>query len=502
MEQDLRKASHFSFKNHIRPHGVGLRGLDVPRGSEQFEGRFGRMFRTLMAAEHTDDELAKLAAAMVAPAEATQTPETEPDNEENPDISAGYTYFGQFIDHDLTFDPASSLQKANDPDGLVDFRTPRFDLDCVYGRGPDDQPYIYDGPIRLLLGNKLKLNPEGTQAFDLPRNTNGRALIGDPRNDENVIVSQLQGIFLRFHNAVATIMAGSTFAEVQQAVRWHYQWAVLHDFLPTIVGQKVVDDILPHADSHKSIKEEKPRLFFFRWRDDPFMPVEFSVAIYRFGHSMIRPIYRLNRQIDRIPIFASSEPNLRGFRPMNPNWTIEWELFFPIRASAPELGKDRLQPAYKIDSSLVNPLGTLPPEIAKDPSSLALRNLKRGKSMGLPSGQRVSRYMGQKPIKDDKLKVGKAPDDDTNKTLVQLSKTFADNAPLWYYILAEAQHEHGGQRMGRIGGRILAEVFIGLLAGDNHSYLSQDPTFKPAPELCRDGKTFGIADLIVAATKT
>jgi heme peroxidase len=506
VSEDLRRSSHFSSKNYIRPHGVGLRGLDVPRGSEQFEGRFGRMFRTLMAAEHNQAELAALATAMVAELEDPPTPETEEDDEENFDIPAGYTYFGQFIDHDLTFDPASSLQKQNDPDGLTDFRTPRFDLDCVYGRGPDDQPYLYDGPIRMLLGNKLNLNPGGTQAFDLPRNTNGRALIGDPRNDENTIVSQLQGIFLRFHNRVADLMPGRPFAEVQQAVRWHYQWAVLHDFLPTIIGQNVVDDILPHS-GHKSIKEESPHIFFFHWRDAPFMPVEFSVAAYRFGHSMIRPIYRLNRRIDRIPIFAGKEPNLRGFRPMNIEWAIEWELFFPIRASAPQLGIDRLQPAYKIDSSLVNPLGALPPEIAVDPSSLALRNLKRGLSMGLPSGQRVARYMGLEPLDVNHLKVGKAPDEKTNPRIVDLKvtgdpNTFEDNAPLWYYILAEAQSKHGGKRMGPVGARIIGEVFAGLIAGDNHSYLSQDPTWRPAKELCRDGKTFKIADLIVAATKT
>src|SRR3954454_9471413 len=197
MEQDLRKATHSSSRNYIRPHGVGLRGLEVPRGSEQFEGRFGRMFRTLTPAEHTEDDLTKLAAAMTAEREDPPTPEDEDDDEENPDISAGYTYFGQFIDHDLTFDPASSLQKTNDPDGLVDFRTPRFDLDCVYGRGPDDQPYLYDDDgIHLLHGTRqLTGNPHDPNTFDLPRDTRGtgerRAIIGDPRNDENVIVSQL-----------------------------------------------------------------------------------------------------------------------------------------------------------------------------------------------------------------------------------------------------------------------------------------------------------------------
>src|SRR5438128_6728375 len=172
----------------FRYHGPRLRGIDFHPGSTSFEGRFGRMFRTLPPAEFDVDDLKKLARAMVAEREREPTPETKVDDEENQGISAGYTYLGQFIDHDLTFDPASSLQKENDPDALVDFRTPRFDLDCIYGRGPDDQPYLYqDDGVHLLLGRRLTGNPHDSRTRDLPRNTpqrggRARALIGDPRN--------------------------------------------------------------------------------------------------------------------------------------------------------------------------------------------------------------------------------------------------------------------------------------------------------------------------------
>jgi hypothetical protein len=508
VEDDLGKATHFNFKNYIRPHGVGLRGLEVPRGSEQFEGRFGRMFRTLTPAEHRKEDLEKLAGAMTAELEDPPTPETEDDDEENPKISAGYTYFGQFIDHDLTFDPASSLQKTNDPDALVDFRTPRFDLDSVYGRGPDDQPYLYDDDgIHMLLGARLTGNPDDDGTHDLIRNApKQRALIGDPRNDENTIVSQLQGTFLRFHNKMVAVESKrrgrpATFAEVQRAVRRHYQWAVLHDFLPTIAGWDVVYAVLPHLKSKKPITVDKPKLDFFHWRNAPFMPIEFSVAAYRFGHSMIRPIYRLNRGNDRFPIFADADPNLRGFRAVPPNFAIEWKLFFPIDPKAPKLDPKRIQPAYKIDSSLVNPLGKLPPSVAKNPASLAARNLIRGLRMQLPSGQRVARQMGFTPLEEDELKVGKAADNKTNPTLVSKSEHFRNNAPLWFYILSEAQHQHGGTQLGQVGGRIVTEVFVGLLLGDSHSFISQNPNWVPYPEICRDGKTFDIADLIVAATK-
>jgi Animal haem peroxidase len=499
-----------------RFHGL-IRGLEGVGSSAQFEGRFGRIFRTLPPARSKDGEdLKKLAAKMVAEPDNPPTPETESDDEENSGISAGYTYLGQFIDHDLTFDPNSSLDKQNDPNALVDYRTPRFDLDSVYGRGPDDQPYLYqDDGLHLLLGKQLTGNPHDPNTHDLPRNAPAtgrrRALVGDPRNDENVIVSQLQGIFLRFHNRVVDVLKGTdaTFGDVQRLVRWHYQWVILNDFLPTIIGPDTLFKILPHLKNHTTISKDKPDLHFYNPRNDPFMPVEFSVAAYRFGHSMVRPIYRLNNTLaDRFVIFsiAPGVPNLTGFGEFPSEWAIDWSLFFDLGNHPPKLGPTRVQPAYKIDTSLVNPLGSLPPVIATQVPSLAARNLLRGWRMGLPSGQAVARAMGLEPISDKDLRVGKATKEDTEKNvrLVDVSPTFKDNAPLWYYILAEAQQEFVDNgtpiQLGPVGGRIVGEVFAGLMLGDKHSFLNQDPTWKPFQDFAPGGK-FGIAELIAQAMK-
>jgi hypothetical protein len=228
---------------------------------------------------------------------------------------------------------------------------------------------------------------------------------------------------------------------------------------------------------------------------------------------MVRPIYRLNTTLQqgpaqgRLPIFSSdpSQPNLVGFREFPAQWAIEWNLFFKMELSPPPLGIARVQPAYKIDTSLVNPLGDLPPSVATQVSSLAERNLLRGLRMGLPSGQAVARAIGIKPIPDDNLKVGKATEGDTptNPRLVDLSGSFRGNAPLWYYVLAEAQQMFKVNstpiQLGAVGGRIVGEVFAGLLLGDPHSFWNQDPLWKPLPDFCQSDGTFGMAELIEQA---
>ena len=224
-------------------HSVPIRGLMSTGTSPSFQGRFGRMFRSLSGAKFgkdVDENLINLAALGDAMSAGFDKPFDGRDPEES-GIPALYTYLAQFIDHDITFDPASSLQKQNDPDALIDFRTPAFDLDNVYGRGPDDQPYMYEGNS-FLLGDPIQGGDPN--AKDLARNNANprRALIGDPRNDENTIVSQLQGLFLRFHNR---LLADSElpFETVQRLVRFHYQFVVLNDFLPRIVHSSVLADL-------------------------------------------------------------------------------------------------------------------------------------------------------------------------------------------------------------------------------------------------------------------
>jgi hypothetical protein len=499
-----------------QPAAVNASDQNLP-SCVRVPNRFGRMFSRLPAASWPAADVELLASSVMAEEETEPTPEGQPDDEENNDIDAGVTYVGQFIDHDLTLDPRpNDLTTPIDPLTLQNFRTPAFDLDSLYGAGPQGSPQLYqaDG-VHMRLGTPLSGSSTDDGAVDLPRDAVGQALLGDPRNDENRIVAQLHSIFLRFHNLLVDRLARAhpawpkahIFSAARQQVRLHYQWAVLTDFLPTIVGQRTTAAVLPSMNALRT----PPRLAFY----NPCtmnMPVEFSTAAYRFGHSIVRPIYRINTTVaERLPVFSlTNDPakDLGGFRPSPENFAIDWSFFFQMEAVR-QVGKP--QAAYKIDNSLVFPLGLLPlPETGSGPASLAKRNLLRSMQLGLPSGQAVARAMGVRPLRDDQILIGKASGDpEDTEALSMLSRSFAGKAPLWTYILAESTAEafnvHDGHidgpqiapmRLGRVGGRIVAETFVGIMAVDRSSVLYQ-PFFKPDPAFTNRGR-FGFRELIRA----
>ena len=221
---------------------------------------------------------------------------------------------------------------------------------------------------------------------------------------------------------------------------------------------------------------------FYKWTNDPFMPVEFSVAAYRFGHSMIRGGYKLNTFVPFRPTFTpdpvSQNPlgHFGGFRILPRFWTIEWARFFEVDGTA--IGMEGPQPSRLIDSKLANVLAALPPEIGGSRPSLIDRNLTRGARLLLPSGQDVAAYMGADILSDAELELpGGGP------------------APLWYYILKEAQVQAQGQHLGQVGGRIVAEVFLGLLEKDQSSYLRNQPGWTPFLPAASQGD-FTMPDLI------
>jgi Animal haem peroxidase len=481
------------------------------------------------------------------------------DGEENLWMPAGYTYFGQFIDHDLTFDNTSSLNPADiggKDRAPTNLRTPRFDLDSVYGDGPDAQPFMYaeDGASMLIKDSfENQCQSSFDQAHqDLLRSPNGRAIIGDKRNDENSIISQIQLSFIKFHNAVVTqlkkkqpeVKGTALFNEARNQVRWAYQKLVIEDFLPRIVKAEVLKGLndKTQKDRHYALYDNTPD----KRRN---LPREFVGAAYRFGHSGVRFGYRLNTTT-RLSIFVSSNhperDSLLGFDPLPQSQVIDdWGRFFPSTdpntlpstLGSKPTGKDgldenpavRLQFAYKIDPTLVDPLTILPPSVLPtstnpkgaiqeiedtigsklpDPKgrpSLALLNLLRGNTYLLPSGQVIAAELKAKgyPVEPlaSKYLVTRQVIKDSNGVPTTQSKFKAidpelqKDTPLWFYVLAEAQKSIidalcvttetpfdeerlrepavSKTQLGWVGGRIIAEVFYGLMDSDEESYFNK-----------------------------
>ncbi|UZN05168.1 peroxidase family protein [Cellulomonas sp. S1-8] len=470
-----------------RGHGHEARGLQYLPLSALHEGRFGRLFR-LPPYTPSDDEIQRVAGLM------TEGDRGGDRTLDNPGIPAGYTYLGQFIDHDLTFDPVSSLDRTNDPDALTSFRSPRFDLDCLYGRGPADDPFLYDQDSERGDAAKMLIGTNGLDD-DLPRNSQGVALLGDPRNDENTFVGQLQLTMLKFHNAVTDrvladphLARGSEtpFETTQRLVRWHYQWVVVHDYLRRTIGEAALGRLLDESTGRPVV-----HLTHFDWHTAPYIPVEFSVAAYRFGHSQVRGRYRLNTVVGApdpadpqsrggLATFRSGsvkdEPltHFGGFRPLPRFWTVEWARFFEVDGA----GADERQHTRRIDTRLANPLAALPREIGGDMPSLTARNLIRGARLLLPSGQAVAARMGLRRLTEDQIGLDGSP------------------APLWFYVLREAEVQADGLHLGEVGGTIVGEVFLGLLQADPSSYLRNEPTWRP---FLGDGDDFTMGDLLRVA---
>lgn len=416
-----------------------------------------------------------------------------PHNPDNPTETAGVTFFGQFLDHDITLDPKSDLLKPANPRRTTNFRTPAFDLDSLYGGGPEDSSELYDTSSGDIL---FKIEPipgsesmsrKGAVRYDVPRDTKNVAIIGDSRNDEHLILNQLHLAMLSFHNAVvqrlradpahADWSAEQVFRKAQRQVRWHYQWIILHEFLPLTMGQDRVTQLL---------KARAPR-------GNVRIPVEFSVAAFRYGHSLVRPSYRVNFGPDGgTPHFAfvfddAIDPNdpdpadLRGGK-RAPRRFIDWQTFF-------DFGDGNFRPNKKFDTKLSSVLMHLPGSRAPAPGlpgdgvqSLASRNLMRHVNVGLPSGQAIAQRIGVPALTPAQLSELKAYDLDKS-------------TPLWYYVLKEAEVMEGGLRLGPVGGHIVGKVFINLLKADQSSYLATKPNWKPELPSAVPGE-FRIVDLL------
>lgn len=420
-------------------------------------------------------------------------PNRNPDNP-NPDMTVGFTFLGQFIDHDLTFDPMPiDCHQTASPN----LRSRFFDLDSVYGRGPREDRLLYDRASELDRDAPIKFFVDFDAPRDLPRTSQQRAIIADPRNDENVIISQLHLAFLKFHNEVTDHLAPAStsatpqdlFEMAQESVRRHYQWVVVNQFLAATLDPAV----------YNAVKTSGPTVYTGAMTQK--IPREFQVAAYRFGHSQIRPGYKVNVGFGA-PIFDAridpreADPNdLRGGR-RAPRRFVEWDTFFDFGTKEvdPDTGavRDKVKKNKRIDPFVSSPMFDLPvgPGLIDpgDPKvSLAGRNLERHLQHGLASGQAIATALGYTPL--------------AAADLAELHPLgFRDSTPLWYYVLKEALVQQEGKRLGEVGSRIVAEVFFGLLLATPGSYLTESSWTPDLPR--RDGTTTGpftMTDLLTFA---
>ncbi len=432
-----------------------------------------------------------------------------PNNPDNANMTAGVTFFGQFLDHDLTLALKAPILEQTHPRRTTNFRTAEFDLDSLYGNGPDMSPELYDtstGDIKFrveAIPGSEGVSRKGAVRYDLPRDPNNNAIIADSRNDENVLLSQFHLAMLKFHNAVtdrirkdpafANRSAKEVFNEAQRQVRWHYQWIIVNEFLPLTIGQDRVNELLRNGPRFYNVTDRSQDGLFRNAIREPLIPVEFAVAAYRFGHSQVRPSYRVNfGPAPGSEFFAfifddSADPNdpnpndMRGGKRAARRF-VDWQTFF-------NFGDGNVRPNKEIDTKLSTPLmhllgsrGPAPGMPSDGIQSLASRNLMRHVNFGIPSGQAIARVMNARVL--------------TPAQLAELAPFGMEKStPLWYYILKEAEVLESGRRLGPVGSRIVGEVFIGLLRADRDSYLSLNRNWKPTLPSAKAGD-FEITDLL------
>lgn len=500
-------------------------------GLPAFPGAFGRLFPTLPPFAPATDavhaalmDMGRPGGLLDANDDLTQPPAALIDNPalsvNNPDNmthTAGTHFMGQFMDHDMTFDATSPLGQPTDPTTTRNSRTAAFDLDSVYGLGPIGSPQLYNpsdrAKLRVGFGGMFEDLPRQT---DLDGSSDLTALTGDPRNDETLIVAGLQAAFLKFHNnAVDYVRArgqhdpARAFLEARLLTTWHYQWLIVHEFLPLFVGQAMVDDILTNG----------PRFFKPR-KGQAYIPVEFQTGSYRFGHSMVRPSYRANLQGDGgNPFFGfifdpsqhpedASQPPLPDPSDLSgsaraPRRFVGWQTFY-------DFGDGQVKPNKVIDTTISSPLFTLPLRSIPPrtgPVALLQRNLLRHVTWSLPSGQAVAKQMGVPPLSSDYF-----------PELAGYGLGFESSTPMLYYVLREAAvtqttqptlvpsppptatTTRGGLRLGPVGGRIVGEVILGLLTADPTSYLTARPDWRPVlPTRSGGTGTFRMIDFLTFA---
>lgn len=428
----------------------------------------------------------------------------------NSKIPAGYTYLGQLIAHDISRDSLSDRNKpAHHPWGEIDasairnFRQPVFDLETLYALEEKSEVSDFtrqdlidpENPACLKLGETkgagLSADEQIRKNFpnDLPRVEGSvKAKIFDSRNDENLLVAQTQVAFMKFHNAIVKHLEekgeNPTFERAREITIRHYQYIILTDYLPRIVKKTVL------AEVEAKVRAGEAGKFYNPTENDMYLPLEFTVAAFRLGHAMVRSEYNWNK------VFSNGDANLEQMfnftgggrmggtdrKALPTFWIVDWNLFYEINGNTGQ----KFNFAKKIGTKISAALNFLPAVFNPKANSLATLDLYRSRALGLPTGQAVAREIAgeDKILKADDLKPLLPP---------ALHDIFAEKTPLWFYLLAEAEIETGGETLGEVGSRLVAETFLRLLKISPFSILETEPA---TGDDFLVNKTFGMPEML------
>jgi Animal haem peroxidase len=473
--------------------------------------RFSRMGPRGVGVQLTDPVRKKLANAMTAGGGGAQG------------IPAGFTYLGQFVDHDLTFDKTTvMLGQHVSPAQLLQGRSPSLDLDSLYGAGPLDPAstkfYKADG-LHLKVGKTVAAGDPAMNGFDLPRGdgtsnkAKRKAIIPDFRNDDNLAVAQTHLAFIRFHNRIvdtlpASVPPAQRFATARELAVKHYQWMIRHDYLPRICASGVINDVFNNGRKAFEVGADPT--------DVPTMPIEFSVAAFRLGHAMIRRAYNWNKRfddgsgtLDWLFIFSATGGDLGGELKLASNWIADFRRLYDFNEAGRadlKVPAAKFNRAMRIDTTLVNPLKNLPagsfggPQVPFDDprANLAFRNLTRAKMVRLATGQQMARFLKNKGVNLTTLTKAQLRDGSNGAELDGLTQAqrqaVLKDTPLWFYVLREAELNNG--KLKGVGARIVAETFHRAIEGSSHSIV-RDPAWRPT--FGPDSNTFRMVDLLLFA---
>jgi hypothetical protein len=447
--------------------------------------------------QHAVDELVALQTLANPPGTRPMVDDAAPPDSATP---AGFTFLGQFIDHDITLtmprqQPAPPLEQIASRHQFFNARSATLDLDSVFGFGPEHD--LDNGGVLYRPDFMLKTGPDtGNAAWDLARDGQGRALIGDPRNDENVILAGIHASFVHAYNRMHAAERGTKterYIAARMRLYHTYQYIVLNDYVRRFVPNEVFKDVMQKGAPLYSAMMRR------EGRAQALMPIEFSVAAFRFGHSQVRPGYLMNRGPNAgaatfpVPPGVPGQPpseGLNGGRPIPENLVFNHALFFHDGQPLPQ----PFNSARRIDTKLSLPLfflrspGIPQSDVGTTPDGnqqLARRNLLRGRQFRLVDGQTAARLAGEEALRADQIALA--------------SPTMTASTPLWFYLLKEAEVA-GGEKLGRLGGRLLAETFLGILLHSQNSFLRLKPqNWTPPDGLTTAAKLMAFANLPVPA---